>query len=45
MMRRGILNSDAQRKPGALFSAAAKAEDDFLLARLARHDPRAAERV
>jgi len=45
MMRRGILNSDAQRKPEAPLSAAAKAEVDFLLARLAQRDPRAAERV
>jgi 4-hydroxy-tetrahydrodipicolinate synthase len=42
MFRRGILGSDAQRKPGATLSAAAKAEIEFLLARLARHDPRAA---
>jgi 4-hydroxy-tetrahydrodipicolinate synthase len=41
MMRRGILASDAQRKPGAGLSAAAKAEVDFLLERLGRHDPRA----
>ena len=45
MMRRGILDSDAQRKPEAPLSATAKAEVDFLLARLARHDPRAKERV
>ena len=45
MMQRGILDSDAQRKPGAQLSAAARAEVDFLLARLARRDPRAAERV
>ncbi|GJD50762.1 L-2-keto-3-deoxyarabonate dehydratase [Methylobacterium crusticola] len=41
LMRRGILASDAQRKPAAGLSAAARAEVDFLLARLARHDPRA----
>ena len=41
MMRRGILNSDAQRKPGAALSAAARAEVDYLIARLARRDPRA----
>ncbi|MGX7703852.1 dihydrodipicolinate synthase family protein [Methylobacterium sp. Gmos1] len=41
MMRRGILASDAQRKPGAGLSATAKAEVDFLLERLGRHDPRA----
>ena len=42
MMRRGVLTSDAQRKPAAQLSAKARAEVDFLLARLARHDPRAA---
>ena len=41
MMKRGILAHDAQRKPGAGLTAAAKAEIDYLLARLARHDPRA----
>jgi 4-hydroxy-tetrahydrodipicolinate synthase len=41
MMRRGILASDAQRKPGAQLSAAAKAEVEYLLARVARFDPRA----
>jgi 4-hydroxy-tetrahydrodipicolinate synthase len=39
MMRRGLLASDAQRKPGARLSSAATAEVDFLLGRLARHDP------
>ncbi|WP_088343318.1 MULTISPECIES: dihydrodipicolinate synthase family protein [Rhodomicrobium] len=42
MMRRGFIASDAQRKPGASLSAAAKAEVDYLLSRLARHDERAA---
>jgi 4-hydroxy-tetrahydrodipicolinate synthase len=42
MMRRGILASDAQRKPGGVLSAMAKAEVDYLLARLARTDRRAA---
>ena len=41
MMKRGILASDAQRKPGSAITAAAKAEVDYLLARVARHDPRA----
>ncbi|GGC57613.1 dihydrodipicolinate synthase family protein [Chelatococcus reniformis] len=41
LMRRGILASDVQRKPAAGLSAAAKAEIELLLARLARHDPRA----
>lgn len=42
MMRRGILASDAQRKPGARLSEAAVAEIDYLLRRLADRDPRAA---
>ena len=39
--RRGALASDAQRKPASTLSATARAEVDYLLARLARHDPRA----
>ncbi|TAJ28080.1 MAG: dihydrodipicolinate synthase family protein, partial [Bosea sp. (in: a-proteobacteria)] len=35
------LASDAQRKPGSAISAAAKAEVDYLLARVAKTDPRA----
>lgn len=42
LMRRGILASDAQRRPAAAMSATARAEVDFLLARLARRDARAA---
>ena len=42
MMRRGILASDAQRKPGAGLTAAAKQEVEYLLSRVARVDPRAA---
>lgn len=42
MMKRGILTSDAQRKPGGNLSATAKAEVDYLLARLAKSDARAA---
>jgi 4-hydroxy-tetrahydrodipicolinate synthase len=42
MMRRGILASDAQRKPGVALTAAARAEIEYLLARLARVDKRAA---
>jgi 4-hydroxy-tetrahydrodipicolinate synthase len=38
LMRRGLLASDTQRKPGAGLSATAKTEVDYLLARLARHD-------
>ena len=41
LWRRGILSSAAQRKPSAPLSAAARAEVDHLLGRLARHDPRA----
>lgn len=41
LMKRGILASDAQRKPGAGLSARAKAEVDYLLARLSRTDRRA----
>jgi len=41
MMRRGIIASDTLRKPGAQLSAVAKAEVDYLLARVARRDPRA----
>jgi 4-hydroxy-tetrahydrodipicolinate synthase len=36
MMRRGFIASDAQRKPGVALTAAARAEVDYLLARLAR---------
>ncbi|MBV9077682.1 MAG: dihydrodipicolinate synthase family protein [Methylobacteriaceae bacterium] len=42
LMRRGILASDAQRRPGASLSVPSRAEVDYLLARLARHDTRAA---
>jgi 4-hydroxy-tetrahydrodipicolinate synthase len=42
LLRRGLLASDAQRKPGAAMTATAKAEVDYLLARLAQHDKRAA---
>ncbi|MEE8629543.1 MULTISPECIES: dihydrodipicolinate synthase family protein [Methylobacterium] len=41
LMRRGILASDAQRKPAGGLSATARAEVDFLLERLGWHDPRA----
>lgn len=41
LMRRGILGSDAQRKPGATLSARARDEVDYLLSRLARVDKRA----
>jgi 4-hydroxy-tetrahydrodipicolinate synthase len=41
LQKRGAIVSDAQRKPGASLSKTAKDEIDYLLARLARHDPRA----
>ena len=42
LMRRGVLSSDTQRKPAAGLSPTARSEVDYLLARLARLDPRAA---
>jgi len=41
LMRRGLLASDAQRKPAPGLSARGKAEVDYMLARLARVDGRA----
>jgi 4-hydroxy-tetrahydrodipicolinate synthase len=41
MMRRGVLASDAQRKPGSALSEDAKGEVEYLLQRLARQDARA----
>ena len=41
LKRRGVLSSDAQRKPGSSISATAKAEVDYLIKRLARFDTRA----
>jgi 4-hydroxy-tetrahydrodipicolinate synthase len=41
MMRRGIIAHDTLRKPGAALTPAARAEVDYLMARLARKDPRA----
>jgi 4-hydroxy-tetrahydrodipicolinate synthase len=41
LMRRGILASDAQRKPASALSATARAEVEYLLARLAARDGRA----
>ena len=41
MKRRGMIASDAQRKPGSSLTAAARAEVDYLLSRLARKDKRA----
>ena len=42
LQRRGAIAYDTQRAPAGLLSAAARAEVDYLLARLARHDSRAA---
>ena len=41
LQKRGAIASDAQRKPSSSLSATAKAEIEYLLARLARRDPRA----
>ena len=41
MMRRGIIASDTLRAPAARLTAAARAEVDYLLSRLARSDARA----
>jgi 4-hydroxy-tetrahydrodipicolinate synthase len=41
LMRRGVLSSPAMRKPAPAFSAQTRADVDYLMARLARHDPRA----
>ena len=38
LQKRGVIASAAQRKPGAAISATAKAEVDYLLARVARVD-------
>jgi 4-hydroxy-tetrahydrodipicolinate synthase len=42
LMRRGLIASDAQRKPASALSTKTRAEIDYLLARLAAKDPRAA---
>src|ERR1700733_3273164 len=41
LQKRGIIASSAQRKPGATITAAAKAEVEYLLSRVARVDRRA----
>jgi 4-hydroxy-tetrahydrodipicolinate synthase len=41
LKRRGVIASEAQRRPSAVLSATARAEVEFLLARLAKKDPRA----
>lgn len=42
LQRRGVIASAALRRPAPLLTPAARAEVDYLLSRLARHDPRAA---
>ncbi|MBY0382963.1 MAG: dihydrodipicolinate synthase family protein [Xanthobacteraceae bacterium] len=41
LQKRGAIAFDAQRKPGSGLTAAAKAEVDYLISRVGRHDPRA----
>jgi 4-hydroxy-tetrahydrodipicolinate synthase len=41
LQKRGILSTAAMRKPAPAFSAETRAEVDYLLARLAKRDPRA----
>jgi 4-hydroxy-tetrahydrodipicolinate synthase len=42
LVRRGAMAHDTQRSPASSMTPAARAEVDWLLQRLARHDPRAA---
>jgi 4-hydroxy-tetrahydrodipicolinate synthase len=42
LQKRGAIAHDSQRTPAAPLNAAGRAEVDYLLSRLARHDPRAA---
>ncbi|MBD9454476.1 dihydrodipicolinate synthase family protein [Rhizobium sp. RHZ02] len=42
LKRRGVIATDAQRKPAQMLSATAKAEVDYLLARVGKRDKRAA---
>jgi 4-hydroxy-tetrahydrodipicolinate synthase len=41
LMRRGVLRTATIRKPAPVFSAETRAEVDYLMARLAKRDPRA----
>jgi 4-hydroxy-tetrahydrodipicolinate synthase len=41
LMRRGVIGSDAQRRPGSALSAQGREEVEYLLSRLARLDERA----
>ena len=45
LTKRGVIASDAQRKPASSLSATGRAEVDYLLSRLARSDRRAAIHV
>jgi len=40
LVRRGILSTATMRKPAPAFSAETRADVDYLLARLAKRDPR-----
>lgn len=42
LKRRGVIATDAQRKPAQMLTPTARSEVDYLLARLAKHDKRAA---
>ncbi len=42
LKRRGVIADDAQRKPAQMLTPQAKAEVDYLLDRISRHDERAA---
>jgi 4-hydroxy-tetrahydrodipicolinate synthase len=42
LQKRGAIAHDTQRSPASALTPAARAEIDYLLTRLARHDPRAA---
>ena len=43
LKKRGVIASDAQRKPASSLSATGRAEVDYLLSRLSRFDRRAAK--
>jgi 4-hydroxy-tetrahydrodipicolinate synthase len=43
LKKRGIIAHDTQRAPGASLSVTSRAEIDYLLRRLAGHDPRAGQ--
>jgi 4-hydroxy-tetrahydrodipicolinate synthase len=41
LQRRGVLSTAAMRKPAPAFTPETRAEVDYMLTRLAKHDPRA----